>query len=66
MKKYPHTDSTDLVIYDRKEKKHRKSKLMLTAICSALAASIFTAAIFTTVTVAYTKKNQPTITQQAS
>ena len=66
MKKYPHTDSTDLIIYDRKEKKHGKSKLMFTAICSALAASIFTAAIFTTVTVAYTKKNQPTITQQAS
>lgn len=66
MRKYPHTDSTDLIIYDRKEKKHGKSKLMLTAICSALAASIFTAAIFTTVTVTYTKKNQPTITQQAS
>jgi serine protease Do len=66
MKTYPHTDSTDMVVYECKEKKNKKSKVVLTAICSALAASIFTAAIFTTVTIAYTKQNQPTVTQKAS
>lgn len=66
MKKYPHTDSTDLIIYDCKEKKHKHSKIAITAICSALAASIFTAGIFTTVTIAYNKRNQPTVTQMAS
>jgi serine protease Do len=66
MKKYPYTDSTDLIIYDRKDKKEKKSRVVLTAICSALAASIFTAAVFTTVTVNYIKNNQPTVTQIAS
>ncbi len=66
MKKYPYTDSTDLVVYKIKEKKKRKHSAVITAVCSALAASVFTAAIFTTVTVSYYKKNQPTVTQAAS
>lgn len=66
MKKYPYTDSTDLVVYKIKEKKKRKHAAVITAVCSALAASVFTAAIFTTVTVGYYKKNQPTVTQAAS
>lgn len=66
MKKYPYTDSTDLVVYKIKEKKKRKHSTTITAVCSALAASIFTAAIFTTVTVGYYEKNQPTVTQAAS
>jgi serine protease Do len=66
MKTYPHTDSTDMVVYECKEKKSKKPNVVLTAICSALAASVFTAAIFTTVTIAYTKQNQPTVTQKAS
>lgn len=43
MKKYPHTESTDMVIYSRKPKKERLPKIWLTAICSALVASVFTA-----------------------
>lgn len=66
MKKYPYTDSTDLVVYKIKEKKKRKHSTAITAVCSALAASIFTTAIFTTVTVSYYKQNQPTVTQAAS
>lgn len=49
MKQYPYNDSTDVVIYNRpeKKKKHRKfdKKILLTAISSALAASVFTIAI---------------------
>lgn len=45
MKKYPYTESTDLIVYNKKEKKPR---LFLTAVCSALAASVFTAAVFGT------------------
>jgi serine protease Do len=47
MKKYPYTESTDLVVYSQKPKKDKKPKIWLTALCSALAASIFTAAVFT-------------------
>lgn len=46
MKKYPYTDSTDLIIYDAKPKK-KKNRTWLVAISSALAASVFTAAAFT-------------------
>ena len=38
MKKYPYTESTDLIIYDQKPKKEKKQKVWLTAVCSALAA----------------------------
>lgn len=47
MKKYPYTESTDLIIYNKKPKKDKKPKIWLTAICSALAASVFTAGAFT-------------------
>lgn len=48
MKKYPYTESTDLIVYDHKPKKDKKPKVWLTAVCSALAASVFTAAVFGT------------------
>ncbi len=49
MKKYPYTESTDLIIYDQKAKeREKKQKVWLTAVCSALAASIFTAGVFGT------------------
>lgn len=47
MKKYPYTESTDLIIYDSKPKKKKTNRIWPAMICSALAASIFTAAIFT-------------------
>lgn len=46
MKRYPYTESTDLIIYDSKPKKQKKQRVWLTAVCSALAASVFTAAVF--------------------
>ena len=46
MKKYPYTESTDLIVYNQKPKKEKKPKVWLTAVCSALAASVFTAGIF--------------------
>ena len=48
MKKCPYTESTDLIVYNKKEKKEKKPRLFLTAVCSALAASVFTAAVFGT------------------
>jgi serine protease Do len=48
MKKYSHTESTDLIVYNQKPKKAKKPKIWLTAVCSALAASIFTAGVFGT------------------
>lgn len=47
MKKYPYTESTDLIVYSQKPKKEKKPRVWLTAVCSALAASVFTAGIFT-------------------
>ena len=42
MKKYPYTETTDLVLYQNKEKKTKKPKVWLACLCSALIASIFT------------------------
>ena len=47
MKKYPYTESTDLIVYSKKPKKEKKTLLLLTAGCRSLAASVFTAGIFT-------------------
>ncbi len=46
MKKYPHTDSTDMILYEEKQKKQKKPKIWLACLSSALAASIFTAGVF--------------------
>lgn len=46
MRKYPHTQITDLVLYETKTKKVRKPKIWLACIGSALVASVFTACIF--------------------
>ena len=45
MRKYPYTETTDLVLYRGKEKKNRKPKIWVACMVSALAASIFTAGI---------------------
>lgn len=59
MKKYPYTESTDLIIYDKKPKKEKKQRVWLAAICSALTASIFTAGVFG-VGMHYMQKNMNT------
>lgn len=45
MRKYPHTESTDLIIYNTPKKKEKKQRPWLVAISSALAASMFTLAV---------------------
>lgn len=57
MKKYPHTDSTDMIIYTEKPKKEKKRKLWVPMLASALAASIFTAAVFTGINYRIIKSN---------
>ena len=42
MKKYPYTETTDMVLYEAKSKKRKTSKLWLACLSSALVASIFT------------------------
>lgn len=59
MKKYPYTESTDLIVYNQKPKKEKKPKIFLTALCSALAASIFTAGAFTAGMYVYNKQTSP-------
>lgn len=46
MRKYPYTDSTDLIVYECKKKKEKKPHIFLATISSALAASILTAGAF--------------------
>ena len=58
MKQYPYSDSTDMVIYQRPEPKKKKSpKTWVVALCSALAASMFTVAITTGVDMFYNGNN---------
>lgn len=60
MKKYPYTETTDLIIYDKKPKKAKKPRVWVTALCSALAASVFTAGVFATGTYFMYKDIAPT------
>ena len=46
MRKYPYTETTDLIIYEAKRKKQRKKRMWVPCLCSALAASVLTAAAF--------------------
>lgn len=59
MKKYPYTESTDMIIYTEKPKKEKKpkAKMAMAMIGSALAASIFTAAVFTGINYSFIKSN---------
>lgn len=66
MRRYPHTESTDMIIYEQKPKKQRKDRVLLTAVCSALLASVFTAAVFGVGTYAVMRNNAPTIANTPS
>ncbi|MDD6483788.1 MAG: trypsin-like peptidase domain-containing protein [Clostridiales bacterium] len=55
MKKYPHTDSTDLMLYNVKPKKNKKPRTWLVALSSAVAASLLTGAVCMTGTYMMTK-----------
>lgn len=43
MRKYPYTDTTDMILYTRKPKKHKKHHAWVPCLCSALIASVLTA-----------------------
>ena len=43
MKKYPYTDTTDMILYEHKPKKQKKHRIWVPCLCSALAASVVTA-----------------------
>ena len=45
MKRYPYTETTDMVLYEGRKKKRKTSKLWLACLSSALVASIFTGGI---------------------
>ena len=45
MKRYPYTETTDMVIYSTPKKKEKKQRTWLVALTSALAASIFTVGV---------------------
>lgn len=66
MKKYPYTESTDMIIYSEKPKKEKKQKIWPAMLCSALAASIFTAAAFTAADYGIRKTQTPVITQNTT
>ncbi len=61
MKKYPYTDTTDLVVYQQKPEKKRKPKIWLACISSAVAASLLTGGVMTG-TMYYMQQNTPQLT----
>ncbi|MDY3929468.1 MAG: trypsin-like peptidase domain-containing protein [Clostridia bacterium] len=63
MKKYPYTESTDLVVYIEKPKKKKMSNTWKVGLCSALAASVMTAGIVGGGAALYIKNQQPAANQ---
>ena len=57
MRRYPHTDSTDLILCDVRPKKVKKQRTWLVAVSSALAASLLTGAVCITGTYMMTRDN---------
>lgn len=57
MKQYPYTNSTDMILYEPKQKKNKKPKIWLACLSSALSASIVTAGIAGTGMYIYNKNN---------
>ena len=58
MKKYPYTDSTDLIVYDSPKKKEKKHSIFTACIASALSASVLTGAIFCGVAFSYNNSQE--------
>lgn len=65
MKKYPYTESTDLVVYIEKPKRKKLSDTWKVGLCSALAASILTAGVVGGGAALYIE-NQPASNQNIS
>jgi len=69
MKRYPYTESTDLIVYVQKPKRKRMSAVWTACICSAVAASVLTAGIVGTGAAIYIKNrevNNQTIAMNSS
>lgn len=66
MKKYPYTESTDMIVYNTPVKKQKKQRPWLIAVTSALAASIFTVAVGGAGLYYYSKANAGTSTPLTS
>ncbi len=59
MKKYPYTESTDLIVYEEKRKKRKRKGIFLPCLLSALIASLLTGSLMTYyITGNMTPKNQ--------
>lgn len=63
MKKYPYTETTDMVLYEGKPKKEKKHRTWVAPMCSALIASVLTAGMFSGGMYIYTKNNPQTPNQ---
>lgn len=59
MKRYPYTESTELIVYENKEKRQRKKRTWVAPMCSALVASVLTASLFLGGLHFYSKSNSP-------
>ncbi len=66
MKHYPHTESTDMIIYSQKPKREKKPRIWLSAICSALMASVVTAGLVGGGAYYYIKNQQPVVQNLAA
>lgn len=66
MKHYPHTESTDMIIYSQKPKREKKPRVWLSAICSALMASVVTAGLVGGGAYYYIKNQQPIVQNLAA
>ncbi len=59
MRKYPYTDSTELIVYEDKRKKEKKPKIWVACLSSALVASIFTGGLVGSGMYLLNKNNNP-------
>lgn len=59
MKKFPYTESTDLILYVEKPKKKKNTSFWTACICSALISSVLTAGAVGTATAIWLRKSQP-------
>jgi len=59
MRKYPYTDSTELIIYEDRRKKEKKPKIWVACLSSALVASIFTGGLVGSGMYLLNKNNNP-------
>lgn len=62
MKKYPYTDTTDMIVYEKKPSKQKKPKIWLACLSSALAAAVLTGGVVSGSMYYIQKNNTPQLT----